>query len=140
MADAKLSEGWDVWLFGSSKDAEIADHIQEATQAGCRNLVGKTDLSEALDLMSLATAVVTNDSGLMHIAAALERPQVIPFGSTSPKFTPPLSDKAIILSLNLDCSPCFKRECPLQHHRCMRDLLPEQVLGALAAQQKPLQK
>ncbi len=132
VADTKLSEGWDVWLFGSPKDADIADDIQKATKQACCNLVGKTALSEALDLMSLATAVVTNDSGLMHIAAALERPQVIPFGSTSPKFTPPLSDKAKIISLNLDCSPCFKRECPLKHHRCMRDLLPERILSALA--------
>ncbi len=131
VAAAKLLEDWDVWLFGSPKDAEIAEHIQTATQNACCNLVGKTSLSEALDLMSLATAVVTNDSGLMHFAAALERPQIIPFGSTSPKFTPPLSDKATILSLNLDCSPCFKRECPLKHHRCMRDLSPERVLATL---------
>jgi heptosyltransferase II len=131
VANAKRAEGWDIWLFGSSKDAEIAEHIQQKTQGACQNLVGKTRLSEAIDLMSLVSAVVSNDSGLMHIAAALDLPQVIPYGSTSPQFTPPLSDKAKILSLSLACAPCFKRACPLQHHRCMRDLLPSMVLNAL---------
>ena len=131
VAQAKLSAGWDVWIFGSPKDVKVVNEIQELTQDACVNLVGKTSLSEALDLLSLVDSVVTNDSGLMHIAAALDKPQVIPFGSTSPKFTPPLSDKAKILSLDLECSPCFKRECPLNHHRCMRDLKPEVVLEAL---------
>jgi len=131
IAQAKLSAGWDVWVFGSPKDVKVVAEIQSLTQDACVNLAGKTSLSEALDLLSLVDAVVTNDSGLMHIAAALGKPQVIPFGSTSPKFTPPLSDKAKVLSLDLDCSPCFKRECPLKHHRCMRDLEPEMVLEAL---------
>lgn len=137
VANAKLAEGWVVWLFGSPKDAEIANTIQEKTQNRCQNLTGETSLSEAVDLMSLAKALVTNDSGLMHIAAALDIPQVVPFGSTSPKFTPPLSDKATILSLGLECAPCFKRECPLQHHRCMRDLSPSMVLAALTKVQTP---
>lgn len=131
VANTKLAEGWAVWLFGSPKDMDIAASIQKQTQGRCQDLTGKTSLSEAIDLLSIASALVTNDSGLMHIAAALNVPQVVPYGSTSPKFTPPLSDKALILSLNLECAPCFKRECPLQHHRCMRDLSPEMVLDAL---------
>jgi len=137
VANAKLAEGWSVWLFGSPKDREIANGIQEKTQNRCQDLTGKTSLSEAIDLMSLTHAVVTNDSGLMHIAAALDIPQVVPYGSTSPKFTPPLSDKATILSLDLECAPCFKRECPLQHHRCLRDLSPSMVLDALKKHQTP---
>lgn len=136
VAAQKISAGWQVWLMGSAKDQPIAETIREqlddAQQSHCYNLAGITQLDEAIDLMSLAAAVVTNDSGLMHIAAALQRPLVVLYGSTSPGFTPPLAERVRTLSIGLDCSPCFKRECPLQHHRCLRDLLPPQVLAALA--------
>lgn len=131
VAEAKLAEGWDVWLFGSPKDEAIASQIQQYIQNKAVNFVGKTSLSEAVDLMSLATVVLSNDSGLMHIAAALNRPLVAIYGSTSPKFTPPLGDKVKILNLNLPCSPCFKRDCPLGHWRCMLDLKPTWVLTQL---------
>jgi len=81
--------------------------------------------------MSLTKAVVTNDSGLMHIAAALEKHTIAIYGSSDPKQTPPLNDKANILYLDLSCSPCFKRECPLEHLNCLNDLKPEMVLDAL---------
>lgn len=136
VAAAKISAGWQVWLMGSAKDQPVAHTIRaqldSAQQDYCHNLAGITQLDEAIDLMSLATAVLTNDSGLMHIAAALQRPLVVLYGSTSPGFTPPLAERVRMLSIGLDCSPCFKRECPLQHHRCLRDLLPQQALAALA--------
>ncbi len=133
IANAKLQEGWDVWIFGSSKDHAVAEQIQQATQQRAVNLAGKTTLEEAIDLLSLATVVVSNDSGLMHIGAALNKPLVAVFGPTSPSFTPPLNKNAKILSLTLDCQPCFQRTCPLKHHHCMRELKPIQVLAAISS-------
>jgi heptosyltransferase II len=128
IAQVKKSEGWEVWIFGGPKDETLAQEIQTQSNNSCLDLAGKINLSEVIDLLSLATTVVTNDSGLMHIAAALNRQLVAIYGSTSPKFTPPLTYKAKIVSLNLPCSPCFKRECPLKHMKCLNDLLPELVL------------
>ncbi len=133
VANQKLSEGWQVWIFGSKNDAAVAEEIQALTEDRCVNLAGKTSLTEAIDLLSVTQAVVSNDSGLMHIAAALQRPLVAVYGSSSPRFTPPLGEKVKILDLNLDCSPCFKRECPLLHHHCLENLEPGQVLRALDA-------
>lgn len=131
VAAKKLKEGWSVWLFGSANDSSVASVIQAETQNQCVDLTGKTSLGEAIDLLSLASLVLTNDSGLMHVAAALEKPLIAVYGSTSPGFTPPLYEKAKIVRLSLPCSPCFKRECPLKHHACMQTLTPEQVLKAM---------
>jgi heptosyltransferase-2 len=127
----KLAErGYAIWLFGSPKDHAVAEEISQLAPGLCRNLCGATSLAQAVDLLALAELVVCNDSGLMHVAAALDRPIVAIYGSSSPGFTPPLSDQADILSLKLDCSPCFKRECPLGHLDCLNKLLPEQVFNA----------
>lgn len=131
VAKTKMSCGWDVWLFGSKNDQDVANNIMQLTENRCINLVGKTSLEDAIDLLSLATAVLTNDSGLMHIAAALNRPLVVIYGSTSAKFTPPLTDSVRILSSTLPCSPCFKRICPLKHFNCMKNIMPQHVLEAL---------
>jgi heptosyltransferase-2 len=131
LARALNARGTAVWLFGSPKDHAVAEEICQLAPGCCRNLCGATSLGQAVDLLALADLVVCNDSGLMHVAAALDRPIVALYGSSSPGFTPPLSEQADILSLNLDCSPCFKRECPLGHLDCLNKLSPEQVLAAV---------
>ncbi len=123
--------GWQIWLFGSQKDFEIAEEINTLSDGLCINLCGKTNLAEAIDLLACAEAVVCNDSGLMHLAAALGRKLVAVYGSSSANHTPPLSSSAAIVSLNLDCSPCFKRECPLGHTDCLNKLTPDLVEQAV---------
>lgn len=131
VARDKIDQGWQVWIFGSAADQTIANQINELAGDACRNLAGITSLAEACDLLEKADAVVTNDSGLMHVAAALKRRLFCLYGSSDPNFTPPLSDQATIFSLGLECSPCFKRECPLGHFKCLNDLHPAQVSAAI---------
>lgn len=125
-----LEGGGQVWLMGSPSDAEDCAQIA-ALAPGCVNLAGRTRLLDAVDLLSLCEQVVCNDSGLMHIACALDRPTVGIFGSTSPGFTPPLGEHAAVVELNLACRPCFQRTCPLGHLDCLRKLEPQLVLDQL---------
>ncbi len=135
LASTKLLAGWQAWILGSAKDQEVASQIQsllhEDAMAHCHDLTGITSLEQAIDLMSCASAVITNDSGLMHIAAALGKPIVAFYGSTSADFTPPLADNVQLLSRELDCRPCFERRCPLTHKRCLVDITPAIALEAL---------
>jgi len=128
-------------LLGSGKEADLCEEIAGAAGAGkCINLAGKTSLLDAFALIAQSQAVISNDSGLMHVAAAFGVPQVAVFGSSSPLHTPPLNDKARVLWLKddaayqppLDCAPCFQRECPLGHTRCLYDITPERVLAAIS--------
>jgi len=115
-----------ILLLGSPKDRAVCDEIM-AVVPQAHNLAGSTSLSEAIALISHCAAVVTNDSGLMHIAAALQRPVVAIYGPTDPRHTPPLSALAKILWLHIECSPCQQRECPLGHQNCMKQILPAAV-------------
>ena len=131
VANKALKKGWQVWLFGSDKDVPVTTKINLLTQNKCLNLGGKTKLGEAIDLMSLCNTVVSNDSGLMHIAAALNKKLIAIFGSSDPAHTPPMSPDAVIEYLALECSPCFKRECPLTgdaHLRCLNDIKPQPLV------------
>lgn len=132
LAKYKLLDHWQVWLFGSNKDRDAAEHIQSATKNQCTNLVGETTLAEAIDLLSLAHTVVSNDSGLMHVAAALDTKLVALFGSSSPEFTPPLGKVQRVIHTGIDCSPCFKRTCPFGHTKCLTELSPESVSEAVS--------
>ncbi len=135
LANRYLRRDWQVWIFGSAKDraiaAEIAAGIEPKLSAGCRNLAGRTDLAEAIDLLSLCAVAVVNDSGLMHIAAALEVPLAAVYGSSSAEFTPPLADKVELLATGIECQPCFRRECPYGHLRCLTGMRAETVAGAI---------
>lgn len=131
--------GVPVLLLGSGKEASLCEEISAAAPGCCTNLAGKTTLLQALAAISAAKHVLSNDSGLMHVAAAFGVPQVAVFGSSSPLHTPPLNDRAHVLWLKndadyqpaLDCAPCFQRECPLGHTRCLNDVTPAQVLQFL---------
>lgn len=131
LASMYKKDGYQIWLFGSNKDKPVCEEINRLSDNICEDLSGKTDLGEVIDLISCATKVVSNDSGLMHVAAAMDKPMAALFGSSSPEHTPPLSNHAKVISLNLECSPCFQRECPLGHFNCMRKLFPENVYNTL---------
>lgn len=128
-----------VLLLGSGKEHDLCEAIRVHAPERCRNLAGRTSLTEAFALIAGAGHVVSNDSGLMHVAAAFGVPQVALFGSSSPLHTPPLSDNARVVWLKqdpgylppLDCSPCFQRECPLGHFRCLNDVSPQRVRALL---------
>lgn len=132
LAKRLAAHGRAVWLLGSPNDRELGDEIAKLAEGSAVNLCGKTDLASAIDLLSIAEVVVTNDSGLMHLAAAVARPVVALYGSSSPEHTPPLTERARLVRTGIECSPCFQRECPLGHHKCMTELTPERVLGEIA--------
>lgn len=131
VARSAIAKGWHVWLFGSDKDVPITNAIQQSAHHQCIDLGGKTKLGEAIDLMSLCNAVISNDSGLMHVAAALNKPLIAIFGSSDPYHTPPMHPHAVIEYLKLECSPCFKRVCPLGHLNCLKQILPNQIVQHL---------
>lgn len=131
VANQQLQQGRQVWLFGGENDRAIAAQINQLCQQRCADLTGRTTLAQAVDLLSFAKHAVTNDSGLMHVAAAVGCHVVVLYGSSSDAFTPPLSERSDCLTLRLGCSPCFKRECPLGHLDCLKKLLPEMVISVL---------
>ncbi len=138
VANAKLQQGWQIWLLGSEKDKEAAEIINQLTQQKCLDFIGKTSLTEAVDLLLLTDTVIANDSGLMHLAAALDRKVIAIYGSTPPEFAPPLCSQAKTLYLNLPCAPCRKRVCPLypvghpDHIQCLASIKPEHILELIA--------
>jgi len=135
VANHALKQGWQVWLFGSDKDIPVTNQINQLAQNHCLDLGGKTKLGEAIDLMSLCDTVISNDSGLMHVAAALGKRLIAIFGSSDPYHTPPMSPHAVIQYLGLECSPCFERVCPLTHLNCLREIKPNQIVQLLLTQE-----
>ncbi|SHN38112.1 lipopolysaccharide heptosyltransferase II [Rhizobacter sp. OV335] len=130
------AHGLPIVLLGSGKEVALCDEIAAAAPGACRVLAGKTTLIDAMALIAGARGVVSNDSGLMHVAAAFGVPQVAVFGSTSPEHTPPLNPRAQVIwlkeELQLDCAPCFDRTCRFGHTRCLTGVSAQRVEAALA--------
>lgn len=131
LARRLLADGFQVWQFGSDKDRAVAEAVDQAAGGATTNLCGRTRLEDAVDLLSLATVTVCNDSGLMHVAAAVNSPLVVLYGSSSPRYTPPLTRDRTIIHLDLPCSPCFERECKHGNYRCLRDISVDRVFAAV---------
>lgn len=135
VANTALNQGWKVWLFGSDKDLPVTQEINQRTQNCCLDLGGKTKLGDAIDLMSLCDTVISNDSGLMHVAAALNKKVIAIYGSSDPHHTPPMHPKAVIAYLGLSCSPCFQRVCPFtdinENLACLKQLTPQSITNKI---------
>ena len=132
VAQSKIEQGWQIWLFGSGQDEPVLARISASLPPNSwHSFAGDVALAEKLALMSIVDVVLTNDSGLMHMASSLGKYILAIYGPTSPAYTPPFGKLANIISKQLSCSPCFKRTCPLKHHNCMQAILPEQILAKL---------
>lgn len=129
LARKMMEDGLQVALFGSANDRPVTGEIADLAP-GAVDLAGATRLEDAIDLIAAARLAVSNDSGLMHIAAAVGTPVVAVYGSTSPENTPPLTDRRDLVWLHLDCSPCHQRVCPLGHLDCLNKLDVDRVLAA----------
>jgi len=129
LAEKLSALGNRVWIFGSLKEQSLGEKI--AVNSDIVNLCGKTQLEDVVDLLAASESVVSNDSGLMHIAAAVGIKLVVIYGSSTPKYTPPLSNKAKIIYHQLECSPCFERECQFDHYDCLRRITTNEVMESL---------
>lgn len=136
VAQKLIEQGHQIWLFGSQKDIPACENIvagltDQNAKANAVVLAGKTSLIEAVDLLAACQTVISNDSGLMHVAAAVGCHVVAIYGSTSPQYTPPLAEKVEMVHTDIECRPCFKRECQFNHLKCLTELKPEMVLDAV---------
>ena len=133
LARTLAAAGDEVWVLGAAGERGLGEQIRRIGGPEVHNLCGDTRLEDTVDLLSAVRAAVTNDSGLMHVAAAAGAHVVAIYGSSSPAFTPPLTDRKAIYYLGIECSPCFQRECPLGHLRCLREIgshsVAETILG-----------
>lgn len=128
LAVAMVSRGWQVVVCGSEKEAKLGEQISVLAGHHCFNLAGRTTLDDVVEILSLAACVVSNDSGLMHVATALDRPVMALFGSSDPDHTPPLGSNTQVLTLGLPCAPCFRRHCPEKHLNCLTGISVDKVL------------
>ncbi|USE00346.1 lipopolysaccharide heptosyltransferase II [Vibrio sp. SCSIO 43133] len=135
VAQHAIEQGCQVWLFGSTKDREVTEKIRsqlnDGAQQHCYNMAGSTSLTEAVDLLAACNTVISNDSGLMHIAAAVGCNVIAIYGSSSPDYTPPLTDNLHTVHTNIECRPCFKRECPLGHLDCLKKLSAQSIIDCI---------
>ncbi len=130
LAENIIKKGIKVLIVGGSKEIQDGDFICHGLKDAI-NLCGKTEITILAGIFTLSMALISNDSGLMHLGAALKIPQIAIFGSTDPILTGPLNPKAIVIKKDLPCSPCFKRECPKGHYECLKNVSPEEVFQRL---------
>ncbi len=137
LAKALIDTGWQVWILGSDKDKEAGYSIAD-NNSEIYNLCGKTQLVDTVDLLACAKSVVSNDSGLMHVASAVGVHVNVIYGSSTPEYTPPLTteDRKNIFYLGLNCSPCFKRVCPLGHTECLKNIEYDEVYRSITGKYK----
>jgi heptosyltransferase-2 len=134
---SKLSSQYDVVIFGGPSEIDIAGDIEQAlidsSVKNYKNLAGNTTITELINKIASLDLFITGDSGPMHIAAAFQIPTVAIFGPTKDKETSQwMNNKSIIVKKNLNCQPCMKRTCPLQHHDCMNLIKAVDVLTAVS--------
>ncbi len=126
-----VASGYQVWILGGPQDKSYGSVIAGENDLYIFNLIGQTSMGDAIDLISLSKIAVTNDSGLMHVAAAVGVHVVVIYGATSPDYTPPLTDRKTTHYLALDCAPCFKRECPFGHLNCLKKITPADIMESI---------
>ena len=131
LIDLLCEQGLQVCLLGSAKDQMMSCEIEGLVSSSIVNLCGKTSLTDVIDVLAACRVAVTNDSGLMHIAAAVNVPVVAMYGGTTPAYTPPLHKRAKTFYVKLECSPCWQRTCQFDHYRCLKDILPQDVFMAV---------
>lgn len=134
LAAKMVDKGYQIWVIGSAKEANLGEKICMGQQQNSINLCGQTTLTDAIDLLALASTAVTNDSGLMHVACATDRPVIAIYGSSNPAYTPPLSKMAKVIYHRLECSPCFERHCPKGHTACLQEIGVAEVAECITRQ------
>ena len=134
LAARLIKAGYQVWAFGSAKERELGNTIFRHLTEHAHNLCGSTQLEDVIDLVACTQQVVSNDSGLMHVAAAVGVKACVIYGSSTPAYTPPLTENATIFYKALDCSPCFDRQCRYQHYRCLKSIEPYEVIEKIVAE------
>ena len=134
VAEHMLGIGYQVWVLGSAGDREDGEEVCRELVGEAYNLCGETDLADAIDLIAAARLVVCNDSGLMHVAAAVGTHIHAIYGSTSVNFTPPLTRQATVHALNLSCAPCFQRQCKFGHYNCLKELHAKDVVKRISTE------
>ena len=133
LASGLVEQGYQVWVFGSAKEEALGASIVQGISGDAHNLCGKTAIVDAVDLIACAEQVVTNDSGLMHVAAAMDVRVNVVYGSSTPEYTPPLTENAAVFYKALDCSPCFERQCRFGHYNCLKRIAPNDVIKTIMA-------
>jgi heptosyltransferase-2 len=136
LASRLIDLGYQVWVLGSSKENNLGHEIVSVQTGESYNLCGKTELVDVIDLIACTEQVVTNDSGLMHVAAAMDVKVNAIYGSSTPLYTPPLTKYAEIFYKRLPCSPCFARTCKYGHYDCLNRIIPEDVLEKIVTDKK----